>query len=62
MRCFGANEEIRVEVDGRVGAARAVHADRNSSSIPVAQIAIHPQGDGDILLGREKNLAHRHRL
>jgi len=62
MGCLGANEEIRVEVDRRVGSAGAIHTDRNSSAIPLAQIAVHTQSDGDILFGREKNLAHGHRL
>src|SRR5689334_12973053 len=62
MRSLGTDEEIRIEVDGRVGATSAIHADRNSRSISLAQIAIHPQRDGHVIFSREKDLAHWHGL
>ena len=62
VRRFGSEEKIGIEVDRRVGAAGAIHADRNSGARSFLEIAVHAQRDGDVGVVGEKDLAHRHRL
>ena len=62
MRRFGAEQEIGIEVDRCVGAAGAIHADRNSGAGSLFQVAVHPKRDGDIGVARQEHTPHRHRL
>jgi hypothetical protein len=62
MRRLGPDEEIGVEVDGRVGATRAIDADGYAGVRAVLQITVHAQRNGDVGFIGEKHSAHGHRL
>ena len=62
MRRFRADEKIRVEIDGRLHRARAVHADGDGGRMLASQESIHVQRDGNIRIVGQKYLAQRNRL
>ena len=62
MGRFRADQKIGVEVDGRVGSTRAIHADWDAGVGVRLQIAVHAQRDGDVGISGQKDLPHRHGL
>jgi hypothetical protein len=62
VRRFGSEEEIRIEVDRRLHRPRSVDADGNTSVRSGLEIGVHAQRDGHVLVRRERDAPHRHRL
>lgn len=59
---LGTEKEIRIEVDHRIGCARAIHTDGNPGVGAFTEITVHPQRRGDVLILGEEDLTHRNRL
>ena len=58
VRGLRSDEKVGVEVDRRVDAAGAIHADRDRRARALARVRIHPQREAHVVVGREKDLAH----
>ncbi len=59
MGGFGTEQKVGVEIDGRVDAAGAIHADGDRGARVVAEVAVHAQRDGDVVRVSEEDAAHR---
>ena len=62
MRRLGTEQEVAVEVDGRLQATGGVEPDRNAGGALAAGVGIHAEGEHDVGIAREPHRAERHRL
>ncbi len=62
VRCLWSHQEVSIQKDRRIRPTSAIHPDWNPRVASVAQIPVHPERDVDILLLRQKHVAHRYWL
>ena len=59
---LGTEQEVGIEIDGRLDAPRRVEPDRDPGRRRPGEIGVHPQRLGDVGVGRDQHPTQRHRL